>query len=73
MTLTTVYHALLGAGFSNGAAGRHRGGVIDTLREWQNRARSRAALKSLDDRMLKDMGLTIVDVDRETSKPFWTA
>ncbi len=39
---------------------------------WQNRVRERKHLASLDDRMLRDVGLSRVDVEREASKPFWT-
>ncbi|MGI9336376.1 MAG: DUF1127 domain-containing protein, partial [Gammaproteobacteria bacterium] len=58
MTLTTAYHALLGSGLAGGASGRRHGGIVHTVREWQERARSRAALRTLDDHMLEDMGLT---------------
>ena len=40
---------------------------------WQARARERAALASLDDHLLKDIGLTRADTWRESRKPFWTA
>jgi len=40
---------------------------------WQDRARERAHLASLDDRMLRDIGLSRVEVAREWSKPFWRA
>jgi uncharacterized protein YjiS (DUF1127 family) len=33
--------------------------------------RQRRALAVLDDRMLKDIGLTRCDVDMEVSRPFW--
>lgn len=33
--------------------------------------RQRRALDLLDDRLLKDVGLTQFDVDRELRKPFW--
>lgn len=45
--------------------------ALDTLAEWHERARQRRRLMELDDRLLKDIGLTRADVARETSKPFW--
>ncbi len=45
--------------------------IITTLGVWQERARQRQALRELDDRMLRDIGLTRSDVYREISKPFW--
>lgn len=42
-----------------------------TVFEWQERARQRRQLLELDDRMLKDIGVTRADVDREIAKPFW--
>ncbi len=44
-----------------------------TLPLWRDRARQRAHLASLDDRMLRDIGLSRVEVAREASKPFWRA
>jgi uncharacterized protein YjiS (DUF1127 family) len=41
------------------------------LGEWHSIARERRALASLDDAMLKDIGITRADVDQETAKPFW--
>ena len=38
---------------------------------WQERANQRQALASLDDRMLKDIGLTRAEAQREIAKPFW--
>ena len=43
------------------------------VREWRRRARSRAELAALDDRMLRDIGLTRADVWFEIAKPFWRA
>ena len=43
------------------------------LRKWQERARGRAELAALDDRQLRDIGLTRCDANRESDKPFWRA
>ncbi len=45
--------------------------ALDTLMAWHERARQRRHLAQLDDRMLKDIGLSRVDVARETAKAFW--
>ena len=47
--------------------------LLATLLLWHDRATQRRALAELDDRLLKDLGLSRVDVTRETSKPFWQA
>jgi uncharacterized protein YjiS (DUF1127 family) len=49
-------------------AGNH---FVATLREWRRRTRERAELAELDDRMLKDIGLTRADAEFLSSKPFW--
>jgi uncharacterized protein YjiS (DUF1127 family) len=38
---------------------------------WQERARTRHALSSLDDRMLDDLGISFGDALHEGGKPFW--
>lgn len=38
---------------------------------WRARARQRRALATLDDQMLRDIGVTRVEVARECEKPFW--
>jgi uncharacterized protein YjiS (DUF1127 family) len=45
--------------------------VFGVLREWRQRARDRAELASLDDRTLRDIGISRVEVWREINKPFW--
>lgn len=50
-----------------GLAGR----VLDTLYLWQRRVEERYHLASLDDRALKDVGLSRADVLGESEKPFW--
>lgn len=38
---------------------------------WQDRAEQRHALLELNDRMLKDIGVSNVDAYKEARKPFW--
>ena len=47
------------------------GRTLVGLLTWRDRAGSRKVLAELDARMLKDIGLTKVDVRRESNKPFW--
>ncbi len=47
--------------------------IVDRVIDWQERARSRVLLGRLDDRMLRDMGISRADVDLEVTKPFWRA
>ncbi|WP_420404844.1 DUF1127 domain-containing protein [Nisaea sp.] len=78
-TLNVAPAAVMTAG-TNGtsfALQRTRGGVLQTLVAllftWEDRIRQRQALREMDARSLADMGITPLDVDRETSKPFWAA
>ncbi len=45
--------------------------VADGLLTWQRRHKDRMHLMALDDRMLRDIGISQADVEREVSKPFW--
>jgi uncharacterized protein YjiS (DUF1127 family) len=45
--------------------------AADLLLIWHERARQRRQLLSLNDHMLRDLGLTRADVLAEASKPFW--
>lgn len=45
--------------------------VTDRLDRWQRLARERRQLLALSDHMLKDIGLTRADAEREASRPFW--
>ena len=45
--------------------------AIAVLYEWQERASTRHRLMTLDGRMLKDIGLSAADAEREGRKPFW--
>lgn len=43
------------------------------LLTWRARASQRQGLAELDDKSLRDIGLTRSDVEREVRKPFWRA
>ena len=45
--------------------------VFATVREWRRRSRERAELVALDDRMLRDIGLTQGEAEFLANKPFW--
>jgi uncharacterized protein YjiS (DUF1127 family) len=45
--------------------------LADRFAVGHERRRQRFALARLDDRMLRDIGLTMADVEGEVSKPFW--
>ena len=45
--------------------------ILAQLREWRRRVRDRAELTKLDERMLRDIGLTAADAEFLSSKPFW--
>lgn len=47
------------------------GRLIETLTTFQARAEQRRDLGRLDDRALKDIGITRADVELECNKPFW--
>lgn len=45
--------------------------VFAQLYAWQTRVDQRAHLAGLDDRLLRDMGMTRDDARTEAGKPFW--
>ena len=45
--------------------------VFGLLAMWIERARQRQSLAGLDDRSLRDIGITRADAARECEKPFW--
>jgi uncharacterized protein YjiS (DUF1127 family) len=45
--------------------------LLGRFRGWRERLRGRHLLQQLDDRMLRDVGLSRSDVDRECNKHFW--
>ncbi|MFO1351738.1 MAG: DUF1127 domain-containing protein [Gammaproteobacteria bacterium] len=46
---------------------------VEILVAWQNRHVERRQLASFSDDALKDIGITRVEAEQETSKPFWRA
>ena len=47
-------------------------GLSSLLRLWCERSRERHQLALLTDRELHDLGLTRIDAQQETRKPFWS-
>ncbi len=45
--------------------------LFDQLLAWHDRARQRRHLGELDDRLLRDIGLSRTEVEHEISRPFW--
>jgi uncharacterized protein YjiS (DUF1127 family) len=45
--------------------------LVEMMQEWRDRSRQRRHLASMDHHMLRDIGLSTADVERETHKPFW--
>jgi uncharacterized protein YjiS (DUF1127 family) len=42
-----------------------------TVTKWERQRRSRVNLSMLDDRLLRDVGLTRHQANREINRPFW--
>ena len=47
--------------------------LLDTLILWNRRSRERMALREMDDRLLRDAGISKADAEHEAGKPFWVA
>ena len=47
--------------------------LTHSFAEWRHRARSRAELAMLSDRVLQDIGVSRCSAGFEASKPFWMA
>ncbi len=45
--------------------------ILETLLVWQERDRQRRHLAALDDRLLRDIGISRADAAREAAIPFW--
>jgi uncharacterized protein YjiS (DUF1127 family) len=47
--------------------------ICDVVLGWSERSRQRRHLAELDDRLLRDIGISRVEVEAEASRPFWRA
>jgi uncharacterized protein YjiS (DUF1127 family) len=47
------------------------GALLDIVAKWQERRRQRLTLATLDDHMLRDIGISNSDVEAEVTRPFW--
>ena len=45
--------------------------LFDQVLSWLDHARQRRHLGELDDRLLRDIGISRSEVDHEASRPFW--
>jgi len=45
--------------------------AVALIVRWLETARQRRALAALDDRSLRDIGVTRIEAEREAEKPFW--
>jgi uncharacterized protein YjiS (DUF1127 family) len=64
-------HWRMAAQLGHGLQGLAAIGVARLL-HWHELARQRRALLNLNDRMLKDIGITRAEAEREASRPFWS-
>jgi uncharacterized protein YjiS (DUF1127 family) len=46
-------------------------GLVALLKTWRRRAYERQVLVTMNDAMLRDIGVTRCDAMNEASKPFW--
>lgn len=45
--------------------------VVVLVQKWQERRRTRRALANMDDHILKDIGVTRPQAQKESLRPFW--
>ena len=69
---TTLLHRIAGPALpASRLLWRGLAGVVDYLQRCHDRSRQRHILETLDDAMLRDLGLSRADVMRESAKPCW--
>ena len=62
-----------GRAHTRGRAAGLKARVSRALAQWHARARQRQQLALLDDGMLHDIGVSRVEAETESRKPFWRA
>ncbi|HVJ42524.1 MAG TPA: DUF1127 domain-containing protein [Dongiaceae bacterium] len=45
--------------------------LVELMLDWRERRRQRRRLATMDEHMLRDIGLSTADVEHEVHKPFW--
>jgi uncharacterized protein YjiS (DUF1127 family) len=50
---------------------RAAGKLLAVLRRWQQLSYERRLLATLDSRMLRDIGVSRAEAERESARPFW--
>jgi uncharacterized protein YjiS (DUF1127 family) len=45
--------------------------AIDLVSKWRERVQGRRQLAAMPDHLLKDIGVTSIEAEREYNKPFW--
>ncbi|WP_020592005.1 DUF1127 domain-containing protein [Kiloniella laminariae] len=46
--------------------------IASVLLAWQERLNERAALREIDSHLLRDMGISAEEAQKEAAKPFWS-
>jgi uncharacterized protein YjiS (DUF1127 family) len=70
-TILRIARPAGGAARGFDAAASRLGRVWQAFVIWSSRSRQRRALASLDEALLKDIGLSRADIEFEAAKPFW--
>ena len=47
--------------------------MVDTVLDWQDRARESHRMAMMSDHLLRDIGVSRADLEMEYEKPFWRA
>ncbi|HJQ59311.1 MAG TPA: DUF1127 domain-containing protein [Vineibacter sp.] len=69
--MSTISTTLGHAGRASPPASTTWHSAFDVVRLWLRRSRERAELARFSERDLRDIGITVSDVQWEINKPFW--